>query len=149
MGAVDLQQVVDLWYMAVTVWGEARGEGAKGMEYVAWVIRNRCRRYGKPVREIVTAPHQFSCWNANDPNRKLLADPMAGSQANRIAFLTALQTAYRVLTADESQNPLPGVYWYYARTIPRPKWAEKLEVVHLPDAGNHIFLREPRKEARA
>jgi len=29
--------------MARTVWGEARGEGERGMEAIAWVIKNRAK----------------------------------------------------------------------------------------------------------
>lgn len=59
---------------ARTIFGEARGEGTVGMTAVAHVIKNRLNagRFGQTVAEVCLAPFQFSAWNQNDPNRKLL-----------------------------------------------------------------------------
>lgn len=40
---------IDLHYAAMTVWGEARGEGVDGQRNVAAVIRNRAERWGISV----------------------------------------------------------------------------------------------------
>ena len=67
----DMTQPQDI-YMAKTIWGEARGEGARGMQAVANVIMNRVNRggwYGASIKDVVLKPYQFSCWNATDPNR--------------------------------------------------------------------------------
>jgi N-acetylmuramoyl-L-alanine amidase len=63
--------------LARTIWGEARGDGAEGMTAVANVVMNRARDprwWGRTVSEVCLKKWQFSCWNADDPNRaKLLA----------------------------------------------------------------------------
>lgn len=67
--------------LARTVYGEARGEysrrdgGLASLIAVANVILNRFqykRRFGRSIRDVCQKPFQFSCWNANDPNRLLL-----------------------------------------------------------------------------
>lgn len=77
---------------AMTVWGEARGQGLTEKQAVAAVILNRARMpysaSGQPmwwmsnhtadirerIRSVVLHPWQFSCFNASDPNRDKLLE---------------------------------------------------------------------------
>ena len=52
----------DAWWLAATIWAEARGQGERGMRAVADVIANRARASGRTVRAIVTARGQFGVW---------------------------------------------------------------------------------------
>ncbi len=55
----------ELDILARTLWGEARGEGLRGMQAVATVILNRARNprwWGHDVRSVCLAKYQFSCW---------------------------------------------------------------------------------------
>jgi len=83
----------DLNIMALTVWAESRGEGAKGQAAVAWVIRNRWEhpRWWSRNRDAIPDdtiaavcldPWQFSCWNPNDPQRKFLVDTKTVERAD-------------------------------------------------------------------
>jgi N-acetylmuramoyl-L-alanine amidase len=54
--------------LALTLYGEARGEPVEGRIAVASVIRNRIGRYGSNYKAVCLRPRQFSCWNPNDPN---------------------------------------------------------------------------------
>lgn len=71
----------DLDTVALTVWGEARGESMVGQSAVAWVIRNRQANPGwwsRPhhtLADVCLASYQFSCWNRNDPNYARLTNP--------------------------------------------------------------------------
>jgi hypothetical protein len=67
------ERAVAIDVLARTLWGEARGEPARGKHGVANVILNRVakrkpKRFGATVEEVCRKPLQFSCWNANDPN---------------------------------------------------------------------------------
>ena len=75
----------DLQILARTLFGEARGEGDEGLEAVACVIMNRYKSgkwftgydvlNGKKIPSVAQTclkKAQFSCWNKNDPNYKLL-----------------------------------------------------------------------------
>jgi spore germination cell wall hydrolase CwlJ-like protein len=59
----------DLVLLALTLWGEARGELLLGKLAVAYVICNRMRRLGCQISQIVLKPYQFSFWNTEDPSR--------------------------------------------------------------------------------
>jgi len=49
--------------VALTLLGEARGEGWGGMYFVACVIQQRSIERGKDCAKICVQPLQFSCWN--------------------------------------------------------------------------------------
>lgn len=62
-----------------TMVGEARGEPIDGLIAVGCVIRNRVLETGKTYKEVCTQGvdlyhHQFSCWNENDPNFKVIQE---------------------------------------------------------------------------
>ena len=69
MTDAEIQAVlVDRSVLALTLWGEARGEPIEGRIAVGCVIRNRLamphrfRAAAATYRAICLAPHQFSCW---------------------------------------------------------------------------------------
>lgn len=64
----------ELHVIVQTLWGEARGEERPGQIGVAWVIRNRVDHpgrdwWGDDIVGVCKSPRQYSCWNADDPNR--------------------------------------------------------------------------------
>ncbi len=60
--------------VAMTILGEARGEGRMGMYGVACVLQARQddRRWSTSLDKICLQQYQFSCWNKKDPNRAKL-----------------------------------------------------------------------------
>lgn len=75
---MDTDQFADREIIARTAWGEARSLGHDGMQATINCIQNRLLSgvtwWGSTLRTICIRPWQFSCWNANDPNRpKLLS----------------------------------------------------------------------------
>lgn len=56
-------------WIAMTVWGEARGESQEGKLAVAYVICNRMQQERRSALQVVLRPFQFSFWNTNDPSR--------------------------------------------------------------------------------
>ena len=142
------QEIADRWYMALTMWGEARGAGLDAMYCVGWVIRNRRddprRRWPRTIPEVVTQSamsggrrvYQFACWDPADPNGPKLRNPLGQPKPDRDAFYSALQMAEIVLTTPADSNPMPGVYWYVDTTIEPPAWTRNLVLVdRLPVAG--------------
>ena len=131
--SADAQEI-----MARTIWGEARGEGAAGMIAVACVILNRAARpgwWGHDVVSVCLKRRQFSCWNADDPNRsKLLAVGEDDPQ-----YRLALDVARRAL-AGELQDPTGGATHYHVKNI-MPYWARAEEPV--ATIGNHMFYKGP------
>jgi N-acetylmuramoyl-L-alanine amidase len=58
--------------VAMTIVGEARGEGKLGMYAVGAVIAQRVIAWKKTPAQVCLKKSQFSCWNPNDPNRAKL-----------------------------------------------------------------------------
>ena len=54
--------LTDTQIVAMTIWGEARGEGKAGMYAVACVISQRAINRGVTPAEVCLQRKQFSCW---------------------------------------------------------------------------------------
>lgn len=140
--ALDFYRALETDVLARTLWGEARGEGVRGMEAVACVIQNRVRvaeekgRYwwGNNIIQVCQKPYQFSCWNRSDPNFQKLQAVDAGD----LDFATALRIARRAV-AQCLMDVTNGATHYHAASIAKPYWARGQE----PRAslGRHIFYR--------
>jgi spore germination cell wall hydrolase CwlJ-like protein len=106
--------------VAMTILGEARGEGKAGMYAVACVIAQRSiewKRNGKSItpKQVCLQEWQFSCWNKNDPNRKKLPTLLKTHQHAAYAKLLAtninnLQRSY-VSNADHYCHVNTHNYW--------------------------------------
>lgn len=134
--------LTDQQLLAITLVGEAGGEGVMGMQAVGNVIMNRKRtNYGGngTVSEVILAPKQFSMWNGQtvssvyaSNSQKSTYDQaytIAGQLLNNQAGdLTHGATSYLnvPLTAKINGGKLPS--WYYKGTITRK-------------IGNHTFLK--------
>lgn len=122
-------------YMARTIWGEARGEGARGMQAVANVIMNRVNKggwYGATIKDVVLKKWQFSVWNEGDPNRDKILN------ATQAQLAQALDISKKVIKG-ELQDITGGATNYHATTV-KPSWAAKM--TKTVQIGNHVFYRE-------
>lgn len=121
-------------YLARTMWGEARGEGTRGMQAVGNVIMNRVKAggwYGASIKDVVLKPYQFSAWNINDPNRtKMLnATDKDLAQARKIA---------EQLISGTLGDITNGATNYHAKNV-SPTWAKNMTQTAV--IGNHIFYK--------
>jgi N-acetylmuramoyl-L-alanine amidase len=120
---------------AKTLWGEARGEGYRGMVAVAWVIRNRTFIRKQTYSEVCLAPSQFSCWNEYDPNRHLLDN----LSVDDYYYLRAVAIAAGVMTGD-IPDPTDGADHYLRFDYrARVKWDDKMRLT--TQIGAHVFLK--------
>ena len=123
-------------YLAKTLWGEARGEGKKGMQAVANVVMNRVQKggwYGASIKDVVLKPYQFSCCNSNDINRaqldNLTVDDLIKSGAWDIS---------EKAINNELQDMTGGAINYHAKSV-NPSWAKSM--TKTVQIGNHIFYK--------
>lgn len=128
--------------IALTLYGEARGETREGRIAVACVLRNRFRsgKWGRTYEAVCLAPKQFSCWNATDPNRHVLLT-LAALPEKHHADHPVLAECYvlaDVLLAESLINSLGNSQHYYAASIAPPKWAASGELV--ASVGHHKFF---------
>ena len=120
-------------YLARTIYGEARGEGALGMQAVANVIMNRVKKggwYGASIKDVVLKPWQFSCWNDNDKNSSII------KQANAAQLKQAREIADKVISG-ELPDITGGATQYYASSIKAPVWTKTMNKT--ATIGNHYF----------
>ena len=142
--------------LALTLFGEARGEPIEGQIAVGQVIRNRVRIdigndgrpdwWGEGYRGVCLAPKQFSCWNDGDPTQnsvlsraKVLrgqADNTGGGADRMMAQLLWIADG---ITRSYVDDDLRGATHYHADSL-LPKWAKSMIVV--ARKGHHIFYRE-------
>lgn len=124
-------------YMARTAWGEARGEGSRGIQAVLNVIMNRVKAgswYGATPKEVVLKKSQFSVWNPNDPNYlKILVVDEKDSSFKMAKALASL--AY----VGQLEDITNGATNYLALTSLStvPSWAGAMQEVAV--IGNHTF----------
>lgn len=116
------EQPADL-LLALTLWGEARGEPIDGKKAVAWVVRNRMEKaaawkaargrnhplYGDgTVQGVVLRPWQFSCWNKGDPNMpKMLEAVATGGSSLNAALWGVLRAVATGVLAEPPEWPDP------------------------------------------
>lgn len=120
---------------ALTIYSEARGESFLGKQLVAATIFNRSLvgeiyRGDESLRvaQAVLRPQQFSCWNTDDPNRKVMA-LLDDQDYEYQACLAAWQT-HKYLAI-----PLTVKHYHSVRV--KPYWADSSKV--FVREGNHIF----------
>jgi spore germination cell wall hydrolase CwlJ-like protein len=121
--------------LARTLWGEARGEGTRGMHAVANVIMNRVNdpnRWPNSAAEVCLQPWQFSMWNEGEPNR---AKALAVNYLNR-QFRDAVDIAKRAV-AGQLPDITGGANHYHTKAVD-PSWNRKMR--RTAEIGAHIFM---------
>lgn len=130
----DKEKEIDV--LARTIWGEARGEGTRGMQAVANVIMNRVNAlswFGNTIEGVCKKPYQFSCWNANDPNSSLCQQVNATDvQFQQCKNIATLAVTGRLADITNGANH------YHAVGI-RPNWADDSKKT--VTIGNHVFYK--------
>lgn len=105
---------------ARTLDGEARGEPVEGQKGIAHVMWNRVRdphkRFGLNLAQVCLQKWQFSCWNQNDPNYKVITS-LDDNDPVLIAMVNLIDAAR--LEADFTN----GATHYYATSMSKaPIW---------------------------
>ncbi|OQW56408.1 MAG: hypothetical protein A4S17_13905 [Proteobacteria bacterium HN_bin10] len=127
--------------LAATAWGEARGEGEIGMRAVAHVMVNRIGdRFGEDLAAVILAPKQFSVWNGNDPNRRMV-ESLARDPSSIVTDdeWAAAERIAREVLSGQSVDPTDGALFYHARSV-RPRWARAARGRQV--IGQHIFYAD-------
>lgn len=128
---------VDLWTVAQTCYGEARGEGTPVMYAIAWVVRNRHEHHrrwqGRSLASMCRALHQFSCWDPENPNRARLS----AVSLDEHTFVLCFQAAVEVI-GGLVYSPVGRATHYYADTLAQPPpWATGSPVAIV---GHYLFF---------
>jgi N-acetylmuramoyl-L-alanine amidase len=133
--------------LALTLYGESRGESLEGQVAVANVIMNRWKdnpiKY-KTIREVCLEPYQFSCWNSSDPNfDKLtaLAETLVAGKQIPSVLKQCLYIARGIMGSNFTDNTKGAKHYMTSgllNSVNRPKWANRREGEIV--IGNHTFF---------
>ena len=141
LGAEPTQREV----VAMTILGEARGEGRAGMYAVATVINQRVINRSKTPKQVCLQYKQFSCWNESDVNRAKLGElylthPMRDYAIRLAANITELKRSY-TKNADHYCHINENPYWSYRKV--KLSNGKIIKVIIKPVAiiGNHKFYK--------
>jgi len=141
LGAEPTQREV----VAMTILGEARGEGRAGMYAVATVINQRVINRSKTPKQVCLQYKQFSCWNEGDVNRAKLGElylthPMRHYAIRLAANITELKRSY-TKNADHYCHINENPYWSYRKVKLSNGKIVKIIVKPVAVIGNHKFFK--------
>ena len=144
--AVRDDELRDVDVLALTLWGESRGESLAGRIAVACVIRNRAAAaswYGDGISGVCLKRWQFSCWlpQGGEANCKRLM-----AMANKTHISRVKIPAYREcfwiaqgICSEAVRDTVNRSNHYYVDGTRKPKWAGgQTPVLKL---GTHLFFR--------
>lgn len=130
----------EMCLLALCVWREARNQAFDGKLAVAWSIRNRVMKVGKTWwgdtwEEVIEKKWQYSSFNADDPNAKLIP----GNPVDDLSWAESLQAAERAylgLGIDPSQG---ATHYYNPSIVGAPAWiADATFTVKIQDHSFYI-----------
>ena len=121
----------ELFIVALTILGEARGETFEGMAGVASVIQTRMVERKQTASQVCLSPKQFSFWNGgvSEATKKKLLATAQGKNALYLADLVIHQ---------QMPDIVKGANHYHAISV-SPKWAKDTKLV--ATIRNHKFYR--------
>lgn len=134
--------------LALTLWGETRGEPIDGKIAVACVIRNRMARRRQSARDVCLAPMQFSCWQPKDGRANydalmLIAEPLAAGKEPRDAALRECQWIADGILSGACRDIVHGADHYLTTTLlsstKKPGWVRTMTFA--ASVGAHAFYR--------
>lgn len=142
----SIKKVDEIYVLIATLYGEARGEGYKGMQAVMNVIMNRAKGDFNKATEVVLKPKQFSVWNGSSTPYKDAENLYLKAKNGKIKdYEQYRQAADIVGRAMKGQLPdiTKGSLFYFNPSIVKPSWAKKLDFAIR--IGNHDFYKVKKK----
>lgn len=133
--------------LAVTIWGEARGESIIGQQAAGYTVINRATK--TPVCKVALAKFQYSVFN-NNPALRLAAksltiDPHLKNATDQKSWKLALEVADDILSKRVA-DPTNSATHYIAdklmhqRGYKYPKWSK--EYMQVASIGGHRFFKK-------
>jgi hypothetical protein len=143
-----LAPLPDQAILALTLYGEARGEPIEGRIAVACVIRNRLHdpkhRWGDTYRAVCLGEAQFSCWapKGGEANHKIVLDA-ASTLLTKTGVSELLEECAWVALGIGKGALLDNVrkanHYHTVGLAPRPKWAQQF--IPIAQKAGHVFYK--------
>ena len=138
--------MVDEDVLALTLWGESRGETNTGRIAVACVIRNRAKSkswFGDGISGVCLKHWQFSCWlqqGGKDNCRQVMK--MANSSHTARLKISGYRACYQIakdICGGVVEDQVKRANHYYVHGTRKPQWAVGQKPVL--QVGSHIFFK--------
>jgi poly(A) polymerase len=134
---VPSASITNAYIVAATLYGEAGGEGEKGMQAVMNVIMNRAKGDFNKARAIVLQPKQFSMWNGvSDPEEKAMNFVKLYREDN--TFKQIIKIVDRAMKGSLPDITKGATYYFNPRKA-NPGWAKRM--VKTAVIGHHEFYK--------
>jgi hypothetical protein len=143
-----LKGISEFETLFLTIYGEGRGEPIEGQVAIGNVIRNRfdaSHNKEETYKTICLAPHQFSCWNHDDPNFPLLIELgealLTGAPLRDIVLRQCVYVARGIKEGEIMDNTHHALNYMTTKLFnskDKPNWATNVKVAK--SIGNHSFL---------
>jgi spore germination cell wall hydrolase CwlJ-like protein len=143
-------RLTDLETLALTLWGEARGESILGKLAIACVIRNRSLARHLTIKETCLQPMQFSCFTpkggkTNYQMVKAKAEAILAHDATALGDPAWLECYWVALGTEQFKlrDITHGADHYMTTDLLQsnpPKWASAMDTTIV--LGAHTFLRQ-------
>ena len=133
----------DIEVLALTIYGESRGEEISGQIAVGCVVRNRTTAGGY-YKDTCLAPEQFSCWNQNDPNYEVLnelAQKLFNGETQDNPILNQCMWVAEGIMNHEIIDITSGAKNYLTHQLynsGKVDWTHGMKISTV--IGNHVFL---------
>ena len=148
-----IETLTDAQVVALTLWGEARGEDERGRRMVASVISNRlayakawrvhfhaAHHWGETARDICLAHCQFSCWSTAQFNAVNLAAMRAVvTRDGALTYAECLGIAGELLGGTLTDCASTATSYINPRDCAPPPWAATANKV--AEHGHHVSYR--------
>ncbi len=136
---------------AMTLFFEAGGEPALGVNCVADVICNRaveCTQHTNreaALTHVMLKPKQFSCWNNRVPTMELYEKLCKANPATMFKMvMVARLWEQRFTETNVDYRPLFTQATHYHNIHIHPWWSLTYKFVPVKTVGNHVFYKEKK-----
>ena len=134
----EWDNVNDITLFALCLWGEARGEPIESKVACGNVIWNRHTLWGKPLRDVILRPKQFSCFNEGDPNLNKIRSIRDNEDLNDKAYWECYWVAYGIMYNYLSDNTKGATHYHTIACD--PTWDDHM--IKTATYGKTEFFRE-------
>ena len=125
--------------VALTLLGEARGEGKRGMYAVGCVIQKRASERNLTPAKVCLQPYQFSIWNAGKGKVKKESELHYLWKSKSMMY--ARELARGICKGKKLSQKYTGGANHYCTLNTHNKWTRKTKAIKV--IGNHKFFKLP------
>jgi spore germination cell wall hydrolase CwlJ-like protein len=130
--------------VAMTILGEAEGEPWAGKMMVTETFVNRATESGNSLKYECLKSGQYSCWNGEERQRKLINRAAELERINSQAWKDCKELAKSVCQPGYKTTTRATHYYAPARLKTPPKWANKMKLVAV--VAGHKFFCEVKNQ---